>query len=1135
MSALRDRAQFSPGRYASDSEGLSDAPLQAYSKTFQPRPTRPYGLDRFHSDVNRQSDYHHSDHEPSQAVLQNRRRSQSVILTSGHPNVRESRYMAHNSLVDVRASQVLPVEPASPVPAVRNPVHYRPEMHATQPRQGRTLSLSPPPPPMTPDDTSASDASEHLAQRTRRRVLSTAAPFMVSSHHMPSVDFASMSPTTRRKSFFVSTPATRGGSSPSVSDGFSSAADDWVAPSKDVEASPTPLRLPPRRTFTFQHDDTAPLANPHSIQMHSRPYMPPYDAHVDFGPPADSPEGMNSTELENSVVQKHRLTMAGKDQPQPPAASRSSGNGSGRPSLNAKRISGTSAAPSRSSVSSNHSKRTPSLTLRIPGKPEVRSVMAAPSPVRTFLVPRPQLVATPIQESSPVYRFNPRESHNPSSPADSDGEAVVHVAQVALWSPAPKLVPPPFPRPSTTNPSEAARGPPERRYSTMIPTAVDPSSDRETSEATLNRYGIRNGIGRSGASHALREVTPSASSKAQQSSAYTRPEPRRRSPSPPIRRPAPQTTRSPSPPKGVTPPPRSMHRPSPEPSYARPTAASSSARVPVRSETPPRNRYDAVIHATSSRILQISGRSSPAPLPRVQEKSSMRTLRTRTPSPPPRLIPPPRQTPSPPVRGFTPAVRSSSPPVPRPTPPPISAIPAALREALKPSHSTSSSTMSASNRNLPPLPRAPPSTPAVPHFTEAVTAALEKASPPKSTVLSEATSSFVATTVPVTQTQLASVAPLSSAGKAPRVRDFLVNPAAVTVDQDLFFASPQATNVELTDTYHDTTTSTRRKPTIKETAMTSEEDTSSSSRIHHAPLKGTTPIFDKMHQQSPFPMTSLVASGPAQSYSVFTSGPFPLPKPVPVRGMSDRTILSVTSTIVDGSDAEPGVLPKDFMRVTNPDEERPVALRRQSPARGQPASEVTTQPVPPPSTIVHLSARQRQKQKEPEPEHYQLRDGPVLTSGQGADVHRSDTATASTLHADTSWEQLSAKASATKSAIKTVPLSAPLIHAFEADYPPSPAQLADAAEHVVVTETGVRVRFGELFADRRTIVLFIRHFWCPWDQDFMYSVSRHVNMQALERANVGLVVIGCGAPAMIKSYRREFLLSLSSDDQGPDH
>lgn len=41
---------------------------------------------------------------------------------------------------------------------------------------------------------------------------------------------------------------------------------------------------------------------------------------------------------------------------------------------------------------------------------------------------------------------------------------------------------------------------------------------------------------------------------------------------------------------------------------------------------------------------------------------------------------------------------------------------------------------------------------------------------------------------------------------------------------------------------------------------------------------------------------------------------------------------------------------------------------------------------------------------------------------------------------------------------------------------PTPRQLADAASCFVVAENGLRVPFGELFRDRKTIVLFIRHF-----------------------------------------------------------
>ena len=42
---------------------------------------------------------------------------------------------------------------------------------------------------------------------------------------------------------------------------------------------------------------------------------------------------------------------------------------------------------------------------------------------------------------------------------------------------------------------------------------------------------------------------------------------------------------------------------------------------------------------------------------------------------------------------------------------------------------------------------------------------------------------------------------------------------------------------------------------------------------------------------------------------------------------------------------------------------------------------------------------------------------------------------------------------------------------------PTPRQLADAASCLVIAENGLRVPFGEVFRDQKTIVLFIRHFW----------------------------------------------------------
>ncbi|CAL1716927.1 unnamed protein product [Somion occarium] len=83
-------------------------------------------------------------------------------------------------------------------------------------------------------------------------------------------------------------------------------------------------------------------------------------------------------------------------------------------------------------------------------------------------------------------------------------------------------------------------------------------------------------------------------------------------------------------------------------------------------------------------------------------------------------------------------------------------------------------------------------------------------------------------------------------------------------------------------------------------------------------------------------------------------------------------------------------------------------------------------------------------------------------------------------------------------------------------------QLARASSLVVVAQNGLRVPFGDLFKEKKTIVIFIRHFWCAMCQDYMYSISKNVDPGALRRADVELVIIGNGSPGMIKSYRNIF-------------
>ena len=86
---------------------------------------------------------------------------------------------------------------------------------------------------------------------------------------------------------------------------------------------------------------------------------------------------------------------------------------------------------------------------------------------------------------------------------------------------------------------------------------------------------------------------------------------------------------------------------------------------------------------------------------------------------------------------------------------------------------------------------------------------------------------------------------------------------------------------------------------------------------------------------------------------------------------------------------------------------------------------------------------------------------------------------------------------------------------------PSASQLARAAEMVVVLENGVPVPFGALWKEKRTAVVFIRHFWCPSCREYLSSVVRAADPGALERAGAQLLIVGCGDFNLIKSYRRE--------------
>ncbi|KAF8895935.1 hypothetical protein CPB85DRAFT_1229681 [Mucidula mucida] len=81
---------------------------------------------------------------------------------------------------------------------------------------------------------------------------------------------------------------------------------------------------------------------------------------------------------------------------------------------------------------------------------------------------------------------------------------------------------------------------------------------------------------------------------------------------------------------------------------------------------------------------------------------------------------------------------------------------------------------------------------------------------------------------------------------------------------------------------------------------------------------------------------------------------------------------------------------------------------------------------------------------------------------------------------------------------------------------PSPTQLDRAASLPLIAPSGLRVPFGALFAHKRSIIVFIRHFWCPLCQDYMSSLA------SLTPRDANVVVISNGSPALIDKYKAIF-------------
>ncbi|KDQ20346.1 hypothetical protein BOTBODRAFT_184282 [Botryobasidium botryosum FD-172 SS1] len=91
---------------------------------------------------------------------------------------------------------------------------------------------------------------------------------------------------------------------------------------------------------------------------------------------------------------------------------------------------------------------------------------------------------------------------------------------------------------------------------------------------------------------------------------------------------------------------------------------------------------------------------------------------------------------------------------------------------------------------------------------------------------------------------------------------------------------------------------------------------------------------------------------------------------------------------------------------------------------------------------------------------------------------------------------------------------------FSADAPVTEAQFDAAAAINVIDEQGNRVPFGSLYENQKTVVVFIRHFFCCICRAYTTQLNG-VPAAALEAAGVRLVIIGCGDHSNIGFYKEK--------------